>query len=157
MLKPVTFSGFIFLFIACGGDKRPATVSASVMPPVKPKIALPNTPETVVVAWEGWIANNQYEYAAYVSVDKELDYVTTMEKSQAIEPLPPSKSQTLDIKCATTGDSAVCTCTVRNPQYGDDHWKYFLVKRDGQWMLRDVVPNGSERMGASVKNTQSIQ
>ena len=141
ILLPIAI--LLFTTFACQPNKNNSDSQASSAPSI-PKIDLPKTPEGVVIAWEGWFAKNQFEYAKLVSMDNELDYVNTMAKAQAIEPLPASQTEVLNLHCTTQDEQATCNCTVRDTKTGDANWKYTLIRKDGQWLLSDVSASETE-------------
>jgi len=134
---------------ACHSDKKAPVEQANAS--TLPKITLPNSPETVVTSWENWIAKNQFEYAKLVSTDQELEFVVTLAKSQEMKPIPELQTQVANLHCTTVGDSSTCSCTVRDAKLGDMNYVYFLIKKSGQWFLRDVQPDDSSVNGEKKK------
>ena len=134
-----------------------SSINAPVSPTLakKPDVPLPTTPETLVSAWEGWCAQNKFEYAAYVSDGKTLEYTESMVKAQAIEPSPKSIIQILDLHCAAQGDSATCNCTVKDNKYGDAYWRYSLHKKDSRWLIYDVAPTEAPKKEGQKENKKS--
>jgi hypothetical protein len=121
---------------ACKNNNTP-TLTQPITASETTKIALPNTPELVVRAWETEIAQNQYGLAKQISTGKTLETVVSLDSSNSMEPSVAYIPKFQQITCKEEGDKATCDCII-DDNIGQLNCTYFLVKSKGQWLLQDA-------------------
>lgn len=140
-MRNIALASIILTTFACNkADKTPASNSTAAVPV---KIELPNTPETVVKAWENALNTNQLEMAQMMSIGPQLTFVKALTEANTIEKTQELHSEILNLRCAEQGsDVATCDCTIK---YDDATvaFKYYLIRNEGQWKVNDVVPDES--------------
>jgi hypothetical protein len=106
-------------------------------------IPLPNTPETVVRAWESEIGKNQFTLARLISSGSNLEFVNSLVESSAIEKADETRTEIIRIECSEQGDEALCDCLLRDDA-GQVRYKYLLIRQNGQWFLNEVLPHENQ-------------
>lgn len=140
-MRNIAFASIILTTLSCNKAEK-APISNATAVPVK--LELPNTPETVVKAWENAVNKNQLDLAQMISIGPELEFVKALTEANNIEPTQDLKSEILNLKCVEQGnETAICSCTIK---YDDATvaFKYFLIRNDGQWKVNDVVPDEAD-------------
>lgn len=155
MRKIILLTSLILAVSSCNkANKKPTTQNNTSA--LTNHIELPNTPETVVKAWEEAINTNQYVLAQQISYGAELEFVKALEESFKIEPSQSIQSEVLNLKCAEeSSDIATCKCTIKYED-GSAAFKYLLVRNNGQWLISDVVPDETKER-INQKPTRAIQ
>ncbi len=141
--------------LACKNDpkeqKNTATPSVATTP------MLPNTPETVVRAWQKAIDYNQFEEAEALSTDRMKGYIERVIRAVTASDAAIINTDLQNLTCTVETDSSKATCiysvitldTIATPPYpkgtkllGKAHVlennftdKFNLVKQNGQWFI----------------------
>jgi len=119
MKKFSLFLSFICLFCACNSDQ----------PPIKEE-QLPNTPESVVRAWQGYVDVNQFDKAKRLSTKETKSFLATLTGEEEI-----ISTQFVSIRCKNSSpNDAICNCILKE---GDEEYtdQFLLKKENGQWLV----------------------
>ena len=134
-MRKIAIASIIITTFACNKADKTQSSQATTTPA---KIELPSTPEAVIRMWETGIAQNQFNLAKLISTGKTLETVVTLDSSNSIVPSKPYMPQFRDMVCKETGDKAVCDCLL-DDDFGQLKCQYFLIRKDGQWLLQDAI------------------
>ena len=145
----------IFFFSACkkleklttGADEKVATDKIT-----KPVLKLPETPESLVRAWEDHVNNNEFELPRMISKGEVLNFVNSVEASNADQKLPVFPMKILTLKCDELDNVANCTCRIQQNDSSEQTFQYSLVKDNGQWYLTKVESEEELAPTSKVKN-----
>lgn len=100
------------------------------------EVALPNTPETVVKAYQDYLDKNNFELAKRLSTTTEQERLDAIAQIIAGEPTDSTVFNTifLEISCTVEADEAKCACLLEDfeEKYRDT---FQLVKEKGQWLV----------------------
>ena len=120
------------------GQKSAAAVS---LPP-----PLPNTPDSVVQAWQFYIDKNQFAEARRLSSAAVLPEVDLIEQQMQYEIADSTIINTnfVNITCQEIVDTAWCDCLIEfeGEEYPD---RYRLLRVNGQWLM-DRRPENPDEM-----------
>jgi hypothetical protein len=151
-MRNIAFASIILATLSCNKTEKQQTPNSNAVPV---KIELPNTPETVVRAWEDAVNKNQLNFAQMISIGPELAFVKALTESNTIEQTQALHSEIVDLKCMEQGnETATCNCTIKYDD-GPVAFKYYLIRNNGQWMINDVVPEEMESKGSHVNQKPS--
>ena len=157
-MRLLKHSNFLFLllitFIACknngkngdnafeksGSDKNSKTV-----------LKLPESPEALVRAWEENVNNNEFELPRMVSKGEVLNFINSVEASNADQKLPVFPMKIISVKCDELNNVGNCTCQIQNDT-GEQTFQYTLVKDNGQWFLTKVESSDEISAPSASKN-----
>ena len=138
-MRNIALASIILATISCNQPEN-TTTNPTVLTAEPAKIQLPNTPETVVRAWEEAVNKNQYSFAQMMSAGPQLDFVKTLAESNDIEQSLEMRSEIINLTCTEQGgDAATCNCTIKYDD-GEAAFRYYLVRNNGQWLVNDVMP-----------------
>ncbi len=100
---------------------------------------LPNTPETVVRAYQSYLDKNNFKAAKKLSTKAERDRLKMIAHMLEDEPIDSTIMNTnfLKLDCKEAGDKATCYYTIEefDELFSDS---FLLVKKRGQWLV-DII------------------
>lgn len=105
----------------------------------EPSEPLPNTPETVVKAYQKYLDENDFKAAKKLSTKDERQRLDMIAQMLEDEPLDSTLMNTtfLKLDCKATTESATCYYTIK--EFGELFSDSFLlVNQRGQWLV-DVI------------------
>ncbi len=103
------------------------------------KNALPNTPETVVVAWQRYIDLNQLDSARMLSSEFVQGYIAYLDSLQLGETLEPDYNPVMGLSAKIMGDTAECDFYFEDELGEKVPGRLLLVKQAGQWKVDRVI------------------
>ena len=118
-------------------------------------IKLPNTPEDVIRTWEMQIGQNQFALAKLISTGKALETVDFIDTANIMAPITPTTPRILSMDCKEKGDNATCDCVLEDNE-GKIKCRYFLLRQNGQWYLRDADSEPIEEIPKHINQKPSL-
>lgn len=103
------------------------------------KSALPNTPETVVVAWQRYIDLNQLDSARMLSSEYVQGYIAYLDSLNLGETLEPDYNPVMGLSAKINADTAECDFYFEDELGEKVPGKLMLVKQAGQWKVERVI------------------
>jgi hypothetical protein len=125
------FQKYLFICVGC------AWVVASCK--FDPKNKLPNTPETVVVAWQRFIDLNQLDSARMLSTSYMQGYIGYLDSLTIDETLEADYNPVMGLSAQIKGDSADCDFYFEDELGEKVPGKLKLLKEAGQWKISQVI------------------
>ncbi|MCC6411566.1 MAG: hypothetical protein IT270_07895 [Saprospiraceae bacterium] len=101
-------------------------------------------PEDVLILWQSYIDQDQYDSARVLSTGKVLPFIAFLESITFSTDSTESVSLTLlrNLECDIRGDSAVCRYMTKD-EIGQDVPDTVLMRRiNGRWLVDKVFANG---------------
>jgi hypothetical protein len=141
-MKKLALASIIYIAFSCNPNNTTDTRKNENTSP-----QLPNTPESIVRAWEENVNKNLFNIPRQISVDEALKVVNAIagpDDSSASEILP---FEIIGIKCSENDDVSECILTFKD-DYGQRANKYTLIKKEGQWYLsriEDIQKNNEQQ------------
>jgi hypothetical protein len=124
------FISMLFISVSCSNRKQEKIVE-------KPKYK----PEEVIAIWQKSVDNNEYTEAKELSTDNALEYINSMQEASDMDSVQVFNSSFVEIKNNTISDTEIIFNTTLLYQDGiKTNDKFVLVKRQGNWLIKDVNP-----------------
>jgi hypothetical protein len=103
------------------------------------KNTLPNTPETVVVAWQRFIDLNLLDSARMLSSEYVKGYISYLDSLNMGETLEPDYNPIMGLTAKVSADTAECNFYFEDELGEKIPGRLRLVKEAGQWKVDRVI------------------
>ncbi len=97
-----------------------------------------SSPEMVVQQWQSYIDHNQFDRARTLSMGQATTYVDYMTTIITKETADTSLTEILQLKCAVSGDTAVCRYMIEDETGEKMPGEIKLRRVKGQWLVNRV-------------------
>jgi hypothetical protein len=104
-----------------------------------PKGKLPNTPESVVVAWQRYIDLDQLDSARMLSTEYTLSYIAYLDSLALEETLEADYNPVMGLSSVITGDTAQCDFFFEDELGEKVPGRLKLLREAGQWKVDRVI------------------
>jgi hypothetical protein len=104
-----------------------------------PKNKLPNTPETVVVAWQRFIDLDQLDSARLLSTEYTQSYIAYLDSLAIDETLEIDYNPVMGLTSTINGDTAQCDFYFEDELGEKVPGRLKLLRQAGQWKVDRVI------------------
>jgi hypothetical protein len=137
----ISFIPMLFILASCNNQKQEKMAE-------KPKYK----PEEVITIWQKSVDNNDYTEAKELSTDNALEYINSMQEASDMDSVQVFNSSFVEMKNNTISDTEIIFNTTLLYEDGiKTNDKFVLVKRLGNWLIKDVNPKEDLKESSTIQ------